>query len=103
MFECKVCPPGHYCNATYGPVVYYGSYICPEGHYCPNGTEYSDQYPCPRGTFNNRTGERPQVKKGGSPLGHYSDQWAVSVQIDSGIFLNVLGAVSISTMDRPPE
>ena len=25
------------------------------GYYCPNGTETSSQYPCPPGTFNNRT------------------------------------------------
>ena len=52
-----MCPGGFYCNATSGPVIIYGSYICPEGYYCPNGTEYAEQYPCPRGTFNNLTGE----------------------------------------------
>ena len=54
---CKTCPEGFYCNATFGPVVWYQQTICPEGYYCPNGTEYAEQYPCPRGTFNNRTGK----------------------------------------------
>ncbi|XP_023933458.1 uncharacterized protein LOC106181652, partial [Lingula anatina] len=55
-WDCKVCPDGFYCNATYGPVVYYAGYVCPEGHYCPNGTQHANQYPCPRGTFSNATG-----------------------------------------------
>ena len=56
--SCNTCPAGYFCNATFGGVVQYGSYICPEGYYCPNGTEHAEQYPCPAGTFNNRTGER---------------------------------------------
>ena len=53
---CNNCVESYYCNATFGPVISYGTYICPEGFYCPNGTEYAEQFPCPRGTFNNRTG-----------------------------------------------
>ena len=53
---CKACPEGYYCNATTGPVVWYGSYVCPEGSYCPEGTRYPDEYPCPIGTYNNYTG-----------------------------------------------
>ena len=61
-WNCKWCSEGFYCNATYGPVTWYGSYICPEGYYCPNGTEYAEQYPCPRGTYNNRTGKSLPVR-----------------------------------------
>ena len=57
---CKSCPEGFYCNATFGPVVNYATYICPEGFYCPNGTRFPEEFPCPRGTFNNRTG-RSQI------------------------------------------
>ena len=57
QWSCNTCMEGFYCNATFGPVVWYGQTVCPEGYYCPNGTEYDTQYPCPRGTFNNRTGE----------------------------------------------
>lgn len=56
---CKSCPEGYFCNATFSPVVNYASTVCPEGFYCPNGTEHAEQYPCPIGTFNNRTGTYP--------------------------------------------
>ena len=56
QWTCKTCPEGFYCNATFGPVIWYGQTECPEGFFCPNGTEYGEQYPCPYGTFNNRTG-----------------------------------------------
>ena len=60
-WNCKDCPAGYYCNATYGPVALYGTYECPQGYYCPLGTKYDTEYPCPPGTFLNRTkGERPQ-------------------------------------------
>lgn len=55
QYVCLTCPAGFYCNATVSPVVYYSAYSCPEGYYCPNGTSHGDQYPCPRGTYNNRT------------------------------------------------
>ncbi|VDI78379.1 Hypothetical predicted protein [Mytilus galloprovincialis] len=53
---CKTCPAGFYCNATFGPVINYATYICPEGFFCPDGTRYPEEFPCPEGTFNNRTG-----------------------------------------------
>ena len=55
-WDCKTCEEGFYCNATFGPVVHYMQTVCPEGHYCPAGTKYDVEFPCPRGTFNNRTG-----------------------------------------------
>lgn len=54
-WTCKTCPAGYFCNATYGPVSLYGSYECPQGHYCPAGTKYATEFPCPLGTFLNRT------------------------------------------------
>lgn len=59
--SCLTCPEMYYCNATFGPVVNFASYLCPEGYYCPNGTEHSEQYPCPKGTFNNRTGTKTDI------------------------------------------
>ncbi|KAK3579705.1 hypothetical protein CHS0354_031226 [Potamilus streckersoni] len=53
---CITCPAGYYCNATFGPVVNYATTVCPEGYYCPVGTVQAYQYPCPKGTFSNRTG-----------------------------------------------
>ncbi|KAI8480901.1 hypothetical protein Bbelb_413740, partial [Branchiostoma belcheri] len=52
LAECDPCPPGFYCvNQTVTPVE------CPPGHYCPEGTEFDQQYPCPAGTYNNKTGQ----------------------------------------------
>ena len=58
---CRICPRGFYCNDTNGPVISYGQYICIEGHYCPNGTRYAEEFKCPPGTFNNRTGMDEQA------------------------------------------
>jgi len=59
--DCKVCPAGYFCNATFGPVVNYVPNACPPGYYCSNGTKHSEESPCPIGTFNNITGRtRPE-------------------------------------------
>jgi len=56
--ECKTCPAGYFCDNTMAIVVLDNSTtICPMGYYCPAGTRYNQQYPCPIGTFNNRTGD----------------------------------------------
>lgn len=48
--SCKECPSGYYCvSNTTTPVP------CPAGHYCTNGTKYATEFPCPSGTFSNRT------------------------------------------------
>ena len=48
--------PGYYCDNSIEPIGDLTNYTCPLGHYCPGLTEYDNQYPCPSGTFNNRTG-----------------------------------------------
>lgn len=64
---CKECLAGKYCDNTeanktgclfrfensHGVVV---PSVCPVGHYCVNGSSSAYQYPCPRGTFSNKTG-----------------------------------------------
>nr|CCA16646.1 conserved hypothetical protein [Albugo laibachii Nc14] len=48
---CVVCPSGRFCGqATSDPR------MCPRGSFCPEATTSSDQYPCPSGTFSDRTG-----------------------------------------------
>lgn len=49
--NCFPCLSGYYCpeNSTHL------SHPCPLGHYCPNGTKYQDEFPCPKGHFNNKT------------------------------------------------
>ncbi|PIK41162.1 hypothetical protein BSL78_21986 [Apostichopus japonicus] len=54
--SCKDCPQGYFCDNTKAPVVLYNNAICPEGHYCPPRTRYDTEFPCPRGTYSNRTG-----------------------------------------------
>ena len=55
--NCKLCPPGYYCNATIISTSTYEDNICPSGFYCPNGTQFDNQYPCPQGTYNSLKGQ----------------------------------------------
>lgn len=43
------------------------------GHYCVAGTKYSEQYPCPSGTFNNATNGRSENDCIVSPPGYFSE------------------------------
>ncbi len=66
MGLCYICPEGSYCDpadaranlssgintSTHG-VVY--PLDCPRGYYCPNGTRAKYQFPCPIGTFGNKS------------------------------------------------
>lgn len=66
MGLCHICPEGSYCdpadaranlssgiNASTHGVVY--PLDCPRGYYCPNGTRTIYQFPCPIGTFGNKS------------------------------------------------
>jgi hypothetical protein len=57
--KCTQCPAGYYCS---GGVIDYTAtqYACLKGYYCLNGTTSATQYPCPEGTYNDRTGRRSQ-------------------------------------------
>ena len=48
--SCDVCPAGSFC--LQGSNAYTE---CPRGHYCPAETTYATEFPCPVGTFSNRT------------------------------------------------
>ena len=52
----------------------YNATICPSGMYCPSGTEYKNQYKCPRGTFNNKTGLREIEQCNPCSAGFYCDE-----------------------------
>ncbi|GBG24881.1 Sushi, von Willebrand factor type A, EGF and pentraxin domain-containing protein 1 [Hondaea fermentalgiana] len=46
---CTPCPPGYAClEGTGGSVA---KLDCAVGHYCPEGTTYTTQYDCPRGSY----------------------------------------------------
>lgn len=49
---CANCTPRYYCDGS-SPTT---PEICPPGYYCPAGTAAQNAFPCPAGTFNNRTG-----------------------------------------------
>ena len=74
---CRICPPGFYCNDTYGPVISYGQFLCIEGHYCPEGTKYAEEFKCPPGTFNNRTGMDDQSDCRTCTGGMVCDEWGL--------------------------
>ena len=41
------------------------------GYFCPNGTIADDQYPCPSGTYSNRTDLASADECDACPLGYY--------------------------------
>lgn len=57
-----LCEQGYFCDGssiTSVPVfALEGGGLCPKGFYCPSGTRHAFEFPCPRGTFNNQTGQR---------------------------------------------
>jgi len=52
--ECYPCMKGFYCPEN--KMTDYSMYVCPKGHYCPNNTKTANQFPCPIGTFSDKTG-----------------------------------------------
>jgi hypothetical protein len=68
---CLSCPEGYFCPG--GTSNHLNSGLdCPIGYYCPNGTQYSTEYACPPGTFNNLTKRRSLDDCFHSPPGYYS-------------------------------
>ena len=76
---CKVCPIGYYCDNVQDPVVLYNNSSCPEGYYCPLNSERANQYPCPRGTFNNLTNRVEEDDCQPCTGGMFCDQEGLSV------------------------
>jgi hypothetical protein len=58
LTACIPCPAGKYCVMDDMCQLVNGTVPrdCPMGYYCPSGTQFGDQFPCPLGTFGNRTG-----------------------------------------------
>lgn len=73
---CKPCPAGFYCEQG---SVNYALQLCPKGHYCPEATLASGlQFPCPPGTFGNRTGLQSLEQCTPAPGGMYVDEYAAT-------------------------
>ncbi|GCC23266.1 hypothetical protein chiPu_0001660 [Chiloscyllium punctatum] len=67
------CPLGHYCpTASSQPLK------CKSGYYCPRGTMHTAQYPCPVGTYNNRTMAQSVLDCISCPAGQYCDRKGLS-------------------------
>lgn len=58
--NCNKCPAGKYCSKIIaGGIVTSGATIgidCPIGYYCPDGTPYSNSFPCLPGTYSDDVG-----------------------------------------------
>eukprot|EP01012_Entosiphon_sulcatum_P020572 TRINITY_DN2549_c0_g1_i18.p1 TRINITY_DN2549_c0_g1~~TRINITY_DN2549_c0_g1_i18.p1 ORF type:complete len:7257 (+),score=712.60 TRINITY_DN2549_c0_g1_i18:702-21773(+) len=56
-FKCKLCPAGSYCDkdSVWSTANYIQPRDCPAAFYCPNGTRFATQFPCPAGTFSNKS------------------------------------------------
>lgn len=69
--NCFSCPEGYFCPG--GTSDYLDPHLeCPTGYFCPSGTQYSTQFACPPGTFNNLTRRRSLDDCLKSPPGYYS-------------------------------
>ena len=79
---CLSCPAGYYCdrveairskasglNATSHGVT--TPVDCPKGYYCPEGTRTANEFPCPRGTYNNETNAESLTQCLPCPPGEY--------------------------------
>ena len=51
----KTCLSGYYCDSTVVPVSSLEMFFCPRGYVCPEGTRFAEEYPCPAGSYANRT------------------------------------------------
>lgn len=56
QFRCKGCLAGHYCDPSTNLTGVIYPTKCTAGNYCPAGTKAERQFPCPAGTFSNKTG-----------------------------------------------
>ncbi|XP_038634722.1 multiple epidermal growth factor-like domains protein 11 [Scyliorhinus canicula] len=77
--SCIQCPAGYFCHFTsdvdsdlsHGVLT---PLPCPRGYYCPEGTMSASHFPCPIGTFSNRTGIGTVTDCLSCPPGKYCDK-----------------------------
>ncbi|XP_040546472.1 zonadhesin-like isoform X6 [Gallus gallus] len=63
--QCETCPAGMFCALEDHPSGLHNNshgvskpMVCPAGYYCLPGTKAGNEYPCPVGTYSNKTGLR---------------------------------------------
>ena len=96
QWQCSSCPAGYFCDNTNTTTILSTSHLCPRGHYCPQGTQYSTQYPCPIGTYNNMTGSHSSSQCQYCTSGYYCPTEGIIVpyQLCSDGYFCSSGAIS---------
>ncbi|XP_064159371.1 SCO-spondin [Anguilla rostrata] len=93
--DCAPCPAGHFCTGSSHPETGHTPSPCPKGHYCPPGAKSGVEFPCPVGTFSDRTGVSRAEQCAPCPPGKYCGSAGLSAptgQCSAG-YLCILGAV----------
>lgn len=65
--QCQTCPGGSFCHGGGANI----SGVCSPGYYCPPGTAYTEDYPCPSGTFSSALGLFDISQCQDCPIGQY--------------------------------
>ena len=69
--ECEPCPEGFYCDPYEVGDGVVNPESCPAGYYCPLGTTFKYEFPCPIGTFRDRTEARNENECTNCTPGHF--------------------------------
>nr|XP_054760934.1 uncharacterized protein LOC129267226 [Lytechinus pictus] len=69
-FQCEECEASFACYEGTGGLQLPPA-VCAQGHYCPAGTQHSDQYPCPAGSWTNQTNLKAVDECYECPRGYY--------------------------------
>jgi hypothetical protein len=95
--KCIPCPAGYYCESGATTTT-----ACPAGHYCPENTKSSTEYPCPIGTYSDKTLRTEPKDCLACPPGSYcaaAGLTAVSGDCSAGYYCTI---ASPSATPNPP-
>ena len=69
----QTCPAGFFC-----PLNTSLPFLCLPGSFCPNATRSAEEFLCPPGTYNNKTGLTTLIDCTSCPPGYFCDQPGLS-------------------------